>query len=285
MHQYENIWKLAKESARGSNLSVIEHGWEQHVIVDEENGVVYRYPRHSSALAKLEDEVSILAHLNKLTWPVPIPQLTDFNGQRASYKYIAGDVLDDTRLASLSDAQLDTIGQELGEFLATLHQVDPGLIEHKSWRQKGTLLAYYQKRIQDTHDDNPWKSSGWNALHKLLAARDEIKPAEVVVHGDLHGLNTVITADGNHLAGVIDLSEIELGDPHQDFRKIFMTDARLLPSALLGYQQRGGASLSEELVKLWAYVNEWSNLCHFASDPHNATYQRAIMHLERWKQI
>jgi aminoglycoside phosphotransferase (APT) family kinase protein len=255
------------------------------VIIDDANGLVYRYPRHQSAAAKLSDEVTILAHLNKKHWAVPIPYLIDYDGNRASYRYIDGDVLDNKKLATLSDKQLEQIGGQLGIFLAELHVVDPKLIEHKAWRQPGSLFDYYKKRIEGSDDHNKWKQPALKVLNKLQELRQTYPHDDVVVHGDLHGLNTVVATDGNKLAGVIDLSEIELGDPHQDFRKIFMTDERLLNSALLTYEKAGGQQLSSDLIKTWAYVNEWANLCYFADQHHNPTYQRAHAHLKRWGQI
>ncbi len=84
---------------------------------------------------------------------------------------------------------------------------------------------------------------------------------------------------------MIDLSEMEIGDPHQDFRKLFMTDPRLLEPSVNSYHQNGGSRLNIETVKTWAYVNEWANLCHFADTPSNPTYQRALRHLRMWEQI
>lgn len=285
MDKFTSTWQAAKGDAKAKGQQIIEHGWEQHVIIDEPENVVYRYPRHASALAKLKDEVEILDTLHHVHFSVPIPRLTNFDGQRAKYQYIAGEVLDETEIAHLSTEQAQTIGQELGIFLAELHSVNPSLIHHKAWRQKGTLLQYYRRRIKDAPNDNQWKESAWDTLKDLEELLAQTDPKQVVVHGDLHCLNMVISQDHNHLAGVIDLSEIEIGDPHQDFRKIFMSGPRLLLPAIRGYQQAGGQPIHEKLVMLWAYVNEWSNLCFFAHDPHNATYRRAIMHLERWGQI
>ncbi len=285
MNQHAADWNIAKLQAIRNNLEIVEHGWEQHVIIDREHDRVYRYPRHDQAAAKLQDEVSILKTLNSLQWPVAIPHLIEFDGKRAAYHYIDGEVLDTEKLASLSAKQLNHIGMQLGQFLAALHHVDPASISHSAWQQQGSLRAFYEHRVRETTDDNPWKQHAIVALERLAALREQHPINEVVVHGDLHGLNMVVARDGNSLNGVIDLSEIEYGDPHQDFRKIFMTDGRLLDPALQAYATAGGQNLSADLVKQWAYLNEWANLCHFAATPENITFQRALAHLHRWDQI
>lgn len=284
MNHYTETWQTAKQQALASGKTIVEHGWEQHVIVDEDQDLVYRYPRHASAAAKLEDEVEILRSLRShKTWPIAIPELLDYDGRRAVYNYIPGDILDQEKLSQLNQMQLENIGRDLGEFMATLHSCDPKLVVRRSWKQPGTLINYYKNRIELSDDTNPWKNQAQDALAKLhhLQKHDEL----VLVHGDLHGLNMIISPDGEHLVGVIDLSEIELGDPHQDFRKIFMAEERLLQPAIDAYATAGGKILNPELVKFWAYVNEWANMCYFANDTANSTYLRALSHLKKWHQI
>lgn len=270
---YTQHWKTARHTAESHGLQIIEHGWEQHVIIDETNDIVYRYPRHAAAAAKLEDEVSVLRELHKRSWPIKLPVMREHNTIFTSYNLIVGQVLSSGVLATLTDSQITYIGEGLGEFLVYLHHFDKAPIEQKKTKQTTTLLAYYAARIGDTPG---------TPLQELLKSPSS---PQVVVHGDLHGLNIVVDKDTKVLRGVIDLSEMEIGDPHQDFRKLFMTDPRLLEPAVNSYHQNGGSRLNIETIKTWAYVNEWANLCHFAETPSNPTYQRALRHLRLWEQI
>jgi len=279
---YEQHWQSAAAQARGKGYKIVELGWEQHVIIDESAGIVYRYPRHDAAAAKLSDEIKLLADVHLRQWPVKLPVMLECNEVFASYKYIPGEVLDEKTISSLSVEDFEQLGRQLGEFLALFHQLDCKIVERKQTSHSISLLEYYSERILNSSLTDSQKKAS-SALSELIKRSEQI--SQVVVHGDLHGLNIVIDPQTKMLVGVIDLSEMEIGDPHQDFRKLFMADRRLLAPAARAYQQKSGQHINEELSKLWAYVNEWANLCHFAEEPENPTYQRALQHLRMWNKL
>lgn len=275
-NQYTQHWDQARKRAVQAGLRIIEHGWEQHVIIDEDQGIVYRYPRHAAAAAKLNDEVQVLQTIHKRSWSTQLPVMREHNELFTAYNYIAGEVLSKDWLDRLSSDDCKNLGTQLGAFLAELHTLNHNIIDQKKTRHSTTLLEYYEERIQGAVG-TPMHSAAADALSHLTISA----APSVVVHGDLHGLNIVIDPETRSLSGVIDLSEMEVGDPHQDFRKLFMTDHRLVEPAIAAY----GSPLSANRVRLWAYVNEWANICYFSSEPTNPTYRRALEHLQEWGQI
>jgi aminoglycoside phosphotransferase (APT) family kinase protein len=284
MDRYDKVWASAESKAESTGLGIVEHGWEQHVIIDSKKSVVYRYPKGESGLAKLKDEVFILEELEKLPWDIDIPHLMEFDGKRAKYRLVRGRVLDNEMLNSLSNPQIAEVGYGLGNFLANLHACPKSIVRHKAWVQKGSLFGYYKHHIMSARQENPWKAKALKALDILrgFKPRDD---SDVPVHGDLHGLNIVIDKSSKKLVGVIDFSEVETGTRHQDFRKIFTTNERLLRPSLRGYKDACGIRLSADVCKQWAYVNEWANACRFVTQPRNATYRRAMANLEKWQQL
>ncbi len=278
---YTEHWKTARAAAEAQGLQIVEQGWEQHVIIDAAAGIVYRYPRRAAAAAKLADEVAVLKAIHSQSWPIELPVMREHNDVFTSYNLIVGEVLDDAMINRLSGSELDAICRELGAFMALFHRFDPTVIEHKKTKQVTSLFEYYNERITGNRE-TPFFESANRELQRLSASLGTTK--QVVVHGDLHGLNIVINSS-NKLQGVIDLSEMEIGDPHQDFRKVFMTNPRLLQPAIAGYHSGGGQHLDIETVKTWAYVNEWANLSYFAKTPENPTYKRALQHLKEWEQL
>lgn len=289
---YEENWQTARAEAKAAGLRIIEHGWEQHVIIDEANALVYRYPRRSSAAARLEDEVAVLHSVNQQSWPIALPIMRDHTPAYTSYTYIPGEVYEPATRATFSQTDAERLGQSLGTFLAQFHALDHGVVEQKKTKHTTSLLEYYEQRIRSVSgvlgSDMPGLTAAQyqTAVQNLESLLEQSHPYEhVVVHGDLHGFNMVIDPAAKTLTGVIDLSEMEIGEPHQDFRKLFMADERMLDAALAAYQAAGGTALEAETVKTWAYVNEWSNLCHFADQPNHPTYQRAHNHLQQWQQL
>lgn len=281
-NQYQQNWKHARNEASAHELQIVEHGWEQHVIIDEPNGLVYRYPRHQAAADKLSDEVGLLGALHRYDWPVRIPNLRHHTEEYTVYDFIPGDVVGPEIAAALSDDEIAALGSDLGEFLSVLHHVKPDVVDSKKTKQTITLLQYYEDRIRGGVKERPHQPRAEAVLEYV---KQHSADHQVVVHGDLHGLNMVVDPGTKHLTGVIDFSEIELGDPHQDFRKLFMTDERLLAPSIAAYTAHCGESLSSDTVKAWAYVNEWANIWYFAETPDHPTYQRAERHLRKWGEL
>lgn len=282
MTQYETTWNAARAQAEQHGLRIVEHGWEQHVIIDEPNGLIYRYPRHKAAADKLHDEINVLHELNAHKWSTAIPHLHDYNGSFATYGYIPGEVLTPERVSRLTPDQAHHIGHGIGRFLAQFHALDPRIVTEKQTSHSTTLLEYYDHRI-NTNPASPYYLDAKQSLSELIEHTSS--NTDVVLHGDLHGLNVVVDAETNQLHGVIDISEIETGNPHQEFRKIFMTFEPSLDAAIAAYQQCGGQTIDRNQVVRWAHVNEWANLCYFSNQTHNGTYIRAYEHLKRWEQI
>lgn len=277
---YDQIWTDVKTAHRVGGFEVVEHGWEQHVLVDHEKNIVYRYPRNQNAADKLADEVAVLESLRHTIFNVAIPVLRHHNAQYTVYDYIPGDVIDETTAKDLTDDQAEKIGHDLGIFFSILHATNPEVIRHKSTKQTASLLEYYVERINKAKDAD-FYAHAQNLLAKIKHDDDD----EVVVHGDLHGLNMVIDPISKNLIGIIDFSELELGNRHQDFRKIFMADSRFLDPAISAYLSTTSVSLDAEKVKVWAYVNEWANIAYFKNQPSHPTYVRAQKHLTRWHQM
>lgn len=281
MPNFKDSWEHTKQLVKPQTQEIVEHGWEQHVLIDHKNQIVYRYPRNQNAADKLVDEVSILSALNRHAWNVAIPRIREHTRHFNSYDLIEGEVLDVKLIARLSDTQIGEIGLELGIFLAKLHKINPSIIDSRQTKQSGSLFDYYESRIAT----KPAAHFYQPAIHDLNQLKNIISTSQVVVHGDLHGLNMVINPRSLKLVGIIDFSEVEVGDPHQDFRKLFMTDERLLEPAVEAYVNAGGHKLLPSSIKLWAYVNEWANVCYFDETPENPTYIRAQTHLRTWGLI
>ncbi len=277
---FDQHWQLAKQAHPNAEFEVVEHGWEQHVLVDHANNLVYRYPRNQNAANKLGDEVAVLSALHQTVFNVAIPRLRDLTPEYAVYDYVPGDVLSDEVIAELSDQQVELIGQDLGVFFSILHTCKESIVGAKTTKQKTSLYEYYAKRIECGKGQN-----FYDKAHDLLLSIANGADKQVVVHGDLHGLNIVVNPIDKKLAGIIDFSELELGDPHQDLRKPFMTDSRFLEPMIQAYLENTGTELSADKIKAWAYVNEWANIAYFKDQPNHPTYIRAHKHLTRWQQL
>lgn len=276
---FDQDWTQAIKSHPGLRFEIVEHGWEQHVLVDHEKNLVYRYPRNQNAANKLADEVEVLRALHGVPFNVAIPRLRELTKEYAVYDYIVGDVLPEDASPELTDSQAESIGYDLGVFFSILHSCSKSIVDGKKTKQTTSLFEYYSDRIEGAKGQDFYQKA-----HDLLNSLHP-EPEQVVVHGDLHGLNIIVDPIDKALLGIIDFSELELGDPHQDLRKPFMTDGRFLAPMIAAYKEHTGTSLDPEKIKTWAYVNEWANIAYFKDQPDNPTYLRAQQHLSRWNQL
>jgi aminoglycoside phosphotransferase (APT) family kinase protein len=272
-------WLRESGKHNAPTWEVVEHGWEQHVLVDHVNNVVYRYPRNQNASDKLKDEIDVLKELNHISFNVSIPRILEHTNACTAYEYIPGDIITEEVSKSLNDNQATEIGYDLGEFLAILHSADPSIVSGKKTKQSISLFEYYTSRI-----DNAKNEPFYNHVNNLA---NQIKSTgtQVLMHGDLHGLNMIIDPISQNLTGVIDFSEVELGDRHQDFRKIFMTNKRFLEPAVNKYQELTQTNLSIDQIIAWAYINEWANIAFYKDNQNHPTYKRALKHLKKWGEL
>jgi aminoglycoside phosphotransferase (APT) family kinase protein len=183
---------------------------------------VLRAPRRESGREEMGIEGRVLDVLGDRL-PVAIPQWTlrtnDFVGYRrlpgepAAVKDPAGGYL---WRHDVSDAFFD----QLGRFLATLHAIpiaefaDTG-VEFRSPQQVRDTIDRALHRARDVLGI---PDALWARWREWVADDEAWPPHSVLVHADIHPGHTLVTPAGD-LAGVLDWTDIVVGDPGADLRR------------------------------------------------------------------
>lgn len=156
--------------------------------------------------------------------------------------------------SNLEGRRLGAVASQLAEFLTTLHHVPVedacmGLAHVTPTAQADTarLRARYGRLVDGERARRVDVWCDW--IDEVLAT----SPAEVVVHGDLHGYNQLWDFSHSELVAVLDLEECGPGDRHFDFRYLPGNSATtaLVLAVAEEYQSLSGVTLELERIMAW----------------------------------
>ena len=195
----------------GDHVVTIAEGWDSDVFVVDGTWVV-RIPRRPEVAARLAGEAVLLPALGP-ELPVPIPRVEAVAPDGAAwvvYRWIDGSPLGPNASA-----------RDVAAFLSALHRFPVGRavglgVQQEDWEAmvRGEL-AVFEERV------TPLLAAGEAALARarfdafLGDARSfAFRPA--LIHADLGPEHLLCASDGR-LVGVIDWTDVTIGDPALDF--------------------------------------------------------------------
>lgn len=200
-----------------SILPVAMSGWDNrsfHLGKD----MLVRMPSSAEYAAQVEKEQRWLPRLNKLlSLQIPEPLAI---GQPAAgypwkwsiYRWIKGETIASADITDLCD-----IATSLGQFLTSLHHIDPtgGPLPGLHSFYRGGELATYDTEVRQALDVLKGKIDTHAALNLWeTALATHWQKAPVWVHGDISAGNLLLQEE--KLVAVIDFGQLTIGDPACD---------------------------------------------------------------------
>ena len=207
-------------------LAPLAAGWDNAVWATGD-GILFRIPRRSIAVAGVRREIGVLPVLAPLLpLPIPVPVWIGTPSDVLPWPFFGAQLVPGREIADVPlDGRRTAFGSALGTFLRALH--DPtalGVIEGRGLdlprdpmgradmaarvpRTRTSLEALSQTRL--------WEPS--SAADEILGAALDLGPANgrVLAHGDLHVRHVLVDEDGRP-SGVIDWGDLCVGDPSID---------------------------------------------------------------------
>jgi aminoglycoside phosphotransferase (APT) family kinase protein len=212
----------------GQAVKYLKEGWDSRVYEVAGRWIV-RFPKRAEVEQRLDIERALLAAIAPQL-PLPVPRM-DLTGERSSrfpFRFAGYAKLEGNGARQVSLEQLGpAVCQELAAFLGALHAVPGALarscgVEHHGWRLpsrmrqralaalaelEGTLgaaeqaacRAFVEVGCEEATATTPGQS-GWRLLHN-----------------DLSGEHVLLDDRRRHVTGIIDWSDVEIGDPAVDF--------------------------------------------------------------------
>jgi aminoglycoside 2''-phosphotransferase len=232
--------------------AVLLHAGRDHDVVLIGSELVFRFPRHQRALDALPREVAALHGLAALDpgIGVVLPEVVvDCSGSVLGRAFVAQRRLDGEVLPR---ASVDAVGPMAYRFAAELARVLDALAAVRVDSALERVLTRAPMRtsfgeLADAVRERVYGLMSAAGRARAAAELDAVLAVEppgdaVLVHGDFGGTNLRWDADATRLTGVIDWSQVHLGDPAYDVASVAATygwDLAAVVDAATAYEDEG----------------------------------------------
>lgn len=203
----------------------LDEGWD-HAVIILDDAAVFRFPNDDEYAHLLKDEVAILQQLKPFT-AVRIPDYTYIapDVSFAGYPIIPGKTLLLPYFDTLNAADKHDIARQLASLLSTMHTFLDTKPDLRKLIPKAYLLedqvatkqhvTQYLTTVLSTED--------YALAQRILHEVDDVLARQLpiaFIHGDIYSRHLLWEASTSAL-GVIDFSDMNLGDPAIDFSELY----------------------------------------------------------------
>jgi hypothetical protein len=242
------------------SFALAAHGWDS-IAVDVGDRLIFKFPRHPAAEARLRKEARLLAAIGPLI-AMPVPDMTLFEGPPPFSRHVklAGDYLTPSAYAALSERGRQRIASQLAGFYAELHARDRsemialGAGPIAAWLPTEEIAGRALPLLPE-----PLRRRGREAL----AAYDRLPPdpcGETFGFFDGHGWNMAYDAGRERLNGVYDFGDSGLGPLHQEFIYSSLSSFDLTDRITNAYEGLTGRRLDRARIDLLTGIHGLSEL-------------------------
>lgn len=245
----------------------IDEGWDHVVLMCHGCGgadalghpdLVFRFPTDEQALAQLPAEIAVLDHVaDRVEASVPrythVPDGAGFAG----YPLVRGDRLTPQLLRGLSPTETTTVAAQLGALLAALHVMDTSSppLDRVPHSYQPENLDFVRGIVENDlparfSDDEMRAARG--ICDEVAALQSTLLP-RVFLHNDVHTRHLYwdhSPGAGPGRLGLIDFTDMCLGDPAVDFAELYEYGPRFVDRVLAHYVGRIDPTF---LDRAWTY--------------------------------
>lgn len=230
--------------------------WSASAVVGD--GFVVKYAWSEVRAVRLWREGVVLGRLRAQDALLAIPELVAVSREPALVvtRLVVGEPLSREWASAMTGSETDQVGQDLGRFLARLHDVaaeamigDLPVVHPTPQADTERLREDFMRLVDERRGRLVLRWCDW--VDDVL--RDPVDFADVVVHGDLHGYNQVWNQAASKLLAVVDFEEAGIADPHFDLRYLAGNAQRpqLLLSVMQTYERCSGRRLALDRSLAW----------------------------------
>ena len=222
MSEYIEFIKEKNPSLFVEKYSFNNEGQNNDIVIINDD-IIFKFPKHLEEIGKMKRETDILNMLKKyITLDIPNPKYSEFNSFEvghvySGYKMIKGVSLKQNVFHSVQGKH--TIAKQLATFLKELHGIPLKEIEnleinimdgYSEWtnlyeRIQEKLFPFMRKECQVTVS---------KSFDSFLEKNFNFK--KTLIHGDFGPSNIIFDTNCQKISGIIDFSEISIGDPAID---------------------------------------------------------------------
>lgn len=217
----ERIAEVAPRHTDGP-FALLSAGPEfDHVLVDQER--VFRFAKTPEARRKLSREANALALIRRYV-RTGVPRFDLVHEDVASYLYMPGEELTETKLKRLPTSAKRKILTGIGKFMRQCHSIVleaagiANLERSSQHRNRDEWVVFYQEVRDEIYPH--LRSHQIEAIEThfdpMLEGKIDFDYDPVPIHGDLTGTHILWDPLQHSMVGVIDFTKAGLGDPAVD---------------------------------------------------------------------
>lgn len=207
---------------RWRTARLITSGWDHEVVVLDD-ALVLRFPNEPFYLDLLGLEIEVLTALHGRTLAaLPHYTVVSPDGTFAGYPYLPGEPVTSAVMARAEAQAPGAVAAQLADALTVVHRgegIDRARIppaEDRVWHEELRTIA--ADRLPEVLSRGELRT-----VETVIAEVDDVlatpAPASVVLHGDVYEEHLLWDSEHARL-GLIDFSDLCLGDPARDFAEI-----------------------------------------------------------------
>lgn len=237
----------------------VEGGDNREVAVVD-NYEVFRFPKEEEGKEVSRYEYEVLELLQgRLSIEIPKPIELASDGSYNILSFLPGKVLSKQAVTELPFKKRQELGVAIGGVINELNQkVSRGeLNKIRGSRPLTRNRDSYYAAIYEIalHQNDSYSTIYRDNYERLQKLRPKGSGNDVIVFGDLSSPNLVLS-DNDKLIGLIDWTELGLGDVHNELRPVFsVIGQQAFESMMKGIESVLGP-IDQDLVRLLAVVHE-----------------------------
>lgn len=255
---------------RWESAERIDEGWDHVVIICRDctgadarghTDLVFRFPTDEQALAQLPTEIAVLEHLAGYV-DAPLPRYTHLpaDGRFAGYPLVRGDRLTPELLHSLPLREQTMLAGQLGALLSALHARDTttspmNLVPHSYQPENLDFVrGIVENNLPAVFTADEMRTAR-EICDEVGALQSTLQP-RVFLHYDIYPRHLywdrVISPTGREQGrlGLIDFTDMCIGDPAIDFAELYDYGAGFVEEVLARYVGRVDPGF---LDRAWTY--------------------------------
>lgn len=272
------------------SIAMIEHSAD-NVVALVDTKCALRFPKNKNAYDRGLYERRILKQLEDIQI-VTIPRVLgeNINPPYVVTSYVAGRHVTPDKIRKFSEEQQQDFSKSVARFAYIMHtsfEIDKELPiremlrldEHKD---NEPWPVYYKKVVRDGNFSTATQNGIAKRCYEDWAKISNVAPT-VVVHDDLHTENMMFDND-NHLVGILDFGDTNVGTPEQELRQLYRISEDVMMAAVQEYQRLSGLQLDVDAIKIWAIMKELADYSKRleANDTSHHSFKRASCNLNIW---
>ena len=252
----------------GATFTPQIRGWDS-VAIDVDDRLIFKFPRHEAACARLVREAALLAIIHPAV-ALPTPNMTLHDGPPlfSRHNKLPGGYLEPALYANLAEAARDRLAQDLALFYAQLHALPAAALEAagagpiQPWLEPDDILRRaWPILTEPLRKYAEGAIATWRALPSDPLGR---------TYGffDGHGWNMAFDAGAQRLKGVYDFGDSGFGQLQQEFIYSNMISPDLTGRIVGRYEALTDRVLDRARIALLFEVLRLSELAQNVDDPH-----------------